>query len=575
MRPPDLHHLLNQVDPGRLMHEVARITRFERTPTTADETCAFAALAESLTASGLTPKLHALPAYVSLPEGAALHVNNEAVPCLTHAMLPSADLTAEAVYLPDAAAISAAGRREARGKLILTEGLAMVAPLRAAMAAGAAGVIFIAGSRRCHNMIVSPVWGSPEPKDLDQYLTLPAVTVTSADGERLKALLNGSGGRSAVRASLRTTVRHLWADLPLLTADLGPVDKGYLLLTGHVDSWHKGAMDNASGNAAALEIARLLAPVQDGLCRGVRFVFWSGHSHGRYAGSAAYCDAFFQDLHDNAFLHINADCLGGRGATLLTQGACMAETWALGDFALRTVTGEGGEGLEGTRFGRSCDQSFWGTGTPSLFSAVSEQPKPACPEGDDAASRAFSLMFGGSKSGGYGWWWHTDADTDDKLDPALLARDTRVFLAAVYRACTDAILPLDIRQGFADFANLVRDYAGKAPQGLDFAPLLADVARVEALLAGFDPVALPPEAANSLILRVEKRLVPLMWVKGSAFGHDPALRQAPLPLLEELHTLPDENDPHRRHSLTTLLRRRLNAVRHGVREIAALLEQGA
>ena len=97
-------------------------------------------------------------------------------------------------------------------------------------------------------------------------------------------------------------------------------------------------MDNASGNAASLEIARILAAEQSFLRRGVRVVFWSGHSHGRYAGSTAFCDAFFQDIHDNAFLHVNADCLGGCGATLLSQGGCMAESWALGDFAIRTVT---------------------------------------------------------------------------------------------------------------------------------------------------------------------------------------------------------------------------------------------
>lgn len=559
MPKPDLASLLTQVDAQRLMADVARQTRVVRTPATDGEREAFAAIADALRAAGLTPVCHNLPAYVSMPEKAQLTVGGESLPCTTHSMLPSADIEADLVDVADPARLSP---QQATGKLLLMDGLAMVPALRAAQAVNAAGVVFVAGSHHYHEMIVSPVWGSPEPKDLDSFLKLPAVTVCHADGEKLRAHL----ASSPCRVHLRTEVRTFWTELPVLTADLGPVDQGYLLLTGHIDSWHKGAMDNASGTAAALEIARILAPLQHELRRGIRLVFWSGHSHGRYAGSTAFCDAFFHDLHDNAFLHINADCLGAHGSTLLTQGACMAETWQLGDFALRTVTGQP---LEGTRFSRSCDQSFWGTGTPSLFSAVSEQPKPAS---DDAASRAFALLFGGSKSGGYGWWWHTIADTDDKLDPLFLQRDTQIFLAAVYKAVTDALLPLDIRAGFAELAAHIRAYAAEAGPALDFTPLLAEVARVERLLAALKLDALPPDAANQRILAFEKRLVPLVYVKGSPFAHDPALRQAPLPLLEDVRELAVEADPHRRNALLVLLRRRLNAVRHAVRELAHVIE---
>ena len=563
MPMPDLATLLAQVDATRLMHDVERLTRVERTPGENGEREAFADIASALRAAGLTPLSGTLPAYVSVPESARLCVNGADIPCTTHAMLPGADLEADILDVPRLGDLAPG---EASGHLLLIDGLAMAPTLKAAQAAGAAGVIFIAGSRCHHEMIVSPVWGSPEPDDAARFLTLPAVTVRHAEGERLREQL-ASG---PVRARLQTRTRTFWTDLPYLTADIGPVDKGYALLTGHVDSWHKGAMDNASGNAAALEIARLLAPLAASLRRGVRLVFWSGHSHGRYAGSAAFCDAFFHDLHDNAFLHVNADCLGACGATLLSQGACMAETWALGNFALRTVTGEH---LEGTRFGRSCDQSFWGTGTPSLFSAVSEQPKP---ETDDAASRAFSLMFGGSKSGGYGWWWHTEADTADKLDPEHLRRDTCIFLAVLHKALTDPLLPLDMRAGFADLALHIRAYADLAAQSgatrLDFAPLLSEVAALETALARLDLAALPEAEANALLLRFEKRLVPLLYVKGSHYSHDPALRQAPLPLLEELHDFAQTTDPHQRNCLTTLLRRRLNAVHQGVRELKKLVE---
>ena len=76
------------------------------------------------------------------------------------------------------------------------------------------------------------------------------------------------------------------------------------------------------------------------------------------------------ELAQHGLLNINTDCLGGRGATVLTQSPAMACTADLARFALKA--GASVEDWEGTRFNRSCDQSFWGCGVPSLFSQVSE-----------------------------------------------------------------------------------------------------------------------------------------------------------------------------------------------------------
>lgn len=554
---PDVAAVLREVDANRLMEHARRIAEHVRLPGSAGEEAAFEYAEKTLSSFGLAPKRHALPAYISLPESAFLSVAGRSAPCTTHSMLPSADVEAELIRVPDAADLARSG---VAGKIVMTDGLAVVSAVKAAQEAGALGVVFVAGAKMFHEMIVSSVWGSPEPKDLDAYLRIPAVTVGYADGERIR-----KSAEQSPATILKTRVTTGWTTLATLSADVGPTENGYLLLTGHIDSWHHGAMDNASGNAAALEIARILAARADVLRRGARLVFWSGHSHGRYAGSTAYCDEFFQDLADNAFLHVNADCLGARGATLLTQAGCMAETWTLGDFAVRTATGER---LEGVRFSRSCDQSFWGPGVPSLFSSVSEQPKP---EQEDAASKAFSLMFGGSKSGGYGWWWHTAADTTDKLDPEFLRRDAQIFLAAAYKACADPVMPIDPVAGFAELAQEARDYARRAGSLLDFAPLLREVERTEELLAGFNPAAMHPKAADALIRKFERGLVPLMYVKGGMYGHDPATRQPPLPLLEETNLAVKEPDPHRRNALLILLKRRLNEVAARVRELADLL----
>ncbi len=57
-----------------------------------------------------------------------------------------------------------------------------------------------------------------------------------------------------------------------------------MLVHGHLDSWGEGIGDNATGDATLLELARALHENRQNLARSVRIAWWSGHSHGRYAG---------------------------------------------------------------------------------------------------------------------------------------------------------------------------------------------------------------------------------------------------------------------------------------------------
>src|SRR5690606_8249317 len=138
---------------------------------------------------------------------------------------------------------------------------------------------------------------------------------------------------------LRTEVDTGWRTIPLLTADLpGTMEDTFVLFAGHVDSWHYGAMDNASANAVMLEIARILAGQR--LYHGVRLAFWSGHSHGRYAGSAWYADHFFAELDRRCVAHVYIDSVGGRGADSLRDGYAMPETWAVAAQAVASLAAQ-------------------------------------------------------------------------------------------------------------------------------------------------------------------------------------------------------------------------------------------
>ena len=176
--------------------------------------------------------------------------------------------------------------------------------------------------------------------------------------------------------------------IPTLTAELPGTDEDrFVLFSGHVDSWHLGAMDNGTANATQLEVARLLAERRNELRRGVRLAFWSGHSHGRYAGSAWYADAHWHDLHERCICHVNVDSVGAKGASVLEEAPTMAETYALAAQVLQEVTGTE---LEYRRISRSSDQSFWGHGIPTLFAALSEQPRD-----DSATGAAMAQLLGG------------------------------------------------------------------------------------------------------------------------------------------------------------------------------------
>ena len=83
-------------------------------------------------------------------------------------------------------------------------------------------------------------------------------------------------------------------------------------------------MDNGSANAVMLEVARILSKYKKELRRGLRLAFWSGHSHGRYAGSTWYADNFWLDLEKNCVAHVNTDSAGAKGCECIDRGVSNA-----------------------------------------------------------------------------------------------------------------------------------------------------------------------------------------------------------------------------------------------------------
>lgn len=511
---------LDQVSAGRLMDEARAIARWRREAGTEDERRAAAYVEGRLASAGLAARTLTHDAYISVPGEARLRVVAPAareVPCLTHSMGASTGPEGDSAEIVDGgtgspaelAAAGAAGRYVLVDRASPSERAAKQAVCNAA-AAGARGVVFV-GGRLAQEMCVSPVWGNPSERTVHDLVGLPLLSVAREDGAALAALC--AEGRVEIHAA--AAVHTGWTRTPIVIGDLAPghpeAEPGaYVLLSGHLDAWYRGAMDNAGANAAMLEIARLLASRRPSLRRGLRVAFWSGHSHGGYSSSAWYADHHWFDLEQHCVLHVNVDVIGAAGADRLVTRAT-GEAAALAEWAMVEATGER---APVDRVSRSNDESFWGIGVPSLFGEVSRQP-----------------------DGTFGWWLHTAEDTPDKLEAARLVRDTQIYLAAVERLLTDPVLPLD----YASCAAAVREHlASLAEAGggrFDLSPALAAAADLEARCRRLADVAATgsggarARAVNACLRDLGRMLVPALHQGAGRFAHDGALSPAWLPTL--------------------------------------------
>lgn len=519
------------------------------------EAAAFAYAESVLAGYGYKTRLLKHDAFISLPGEATLKAGDLDIPCITHAMAaPTAALSGRLQYLTDR-------ESEVNGNIALMDGLAEPGIVRSLVQRGAIGAVFINGEHT-HEMILSPVWGSPDAGSLVELPGIPVVSVTSEWAGKLREVA-ASGGE----VRLATQVDTGWRRIPLLEATLeAPDGDGSLILfSGHIDAWHLGAMDNGGANCTMLEVARVMAGRRSELKRSLRLLFWSGHSHGRYAGSAWYADEQFEELSDRALLHVNIDSVGGDGADVLSVAPSMTEAFSL---VSEAIAAETGQGYEGRRMERSGDQSFFGHGVSSVFVSLSEQP-PAT----GVAADGFAKLFGGGgRSGGLGWWWHTTEDTADKLDPTRLERDARVYLRVIHRACTAVHVPLEYSRTAREILLQLEQWRELAGADLDLGVAVARARELSLILEEFEAGLSDSAEASWPVLKAMARiLVPLNYVAGSVYSHDPALPQPAVPALAGIQKLAATTDEAERKHLLVGLRRERNRVVGALREAVSRL----
>ena len=526
--------LCASVNAEALMRHLEEFSKRVKLSGTPEELESFRYLQSTLDLYGYKTDLIVHDAYVSLPGRAKIEVDSETPDCITHSFSqssPTGGLHGAVVYAGN-------GRPEdfasvdAHGKIVLLDGMANPSAGRNASLAGALGQVHISPHEHLHEMCISPVWGSPTDATREALPSTVVLTLRKADGDALKRRVQGN---APVAVTLHAEVDTRWRKTPILVAELptDDADEPFIMFSGHHDTWYYGVMDNGGANATMLELARLFAPERAKWRRGLRLCFWSGHSHGRYAGSTWYADNHWHELVRRCVVHVNVDSTGAKGNTVLSDAPCSAELCGLASEAIRV---QGGQEHDGHRMSRAGDQSFWGIGVPSMFMGMGEQPAGS------AESFTRSVFGGGVRKGaGFGWWWHTPDDTLDKMDRDLLVRDTQIYVHTIGRLLTDRVLPLDYASAAAALqAELTGmrqalDGVFDLSEMIDRAAMLHKKSAAVAALPATDSAA--AARINQALMAVSRALVPMDYTTGDRFEHDPALPQEKYPVLDVLRRL--------------------------------------
>lgn len=564
------------------------LSKFEtliRESSSEDEKEAFQFLGSILDELQIPYTIHQPKIYLSVPVDAKVHVKSP-IAAEFRAKTPAFSVSTsgketapnELVYISagddsedmdifDIGNLDAQGSVE--GKVVLSEGFAMPARVRYFEERGAAGAIFINPGKNIHDGICTPIWGSP---DLDNYQMEPNIPVTAVnfeDGQQLKEIAM----KGSAEVSLETELKKGWFNCPLIDLTIeGTEDpEKYVLLHGHLDSWGYGLGDNATGDAALIEMARVLHENKGQLKRSVRIAIWPGHSTGRYAGSTWFVDQFGIDLDENCIAQVNCDSPGCRWATSYDDMDWMPEVNVYCKTAIQDAVGKDSTGTRPVRAG---DYSFNNIGITSYYMLSSTLPP-------EVAKEKGYYPVGGC---GGNIEWHTEDDLIHVVDEDILMNDLRVYLLSVLRNVNATILPYDFRATIQDQLKTLDTYQRAVGENFSFKQveedaneLLVHLEQFYTEIKDFQEASIQNitvKEINEILLEFSRELILINFSRTGKFRHDPALDVPPLPDLAPATDLGDyEPDEHLYHVTLNHLRRGSNRVSHVYRKLAKRLEQ--
>ncbi len=334
----------------------------------------------------------------------------------------------------------------------------------------------------------------------------------------MKKLLN----KGPLKLRITTELDEGWKKATIPVAEIRGREEPqkFILLHGHLDSWHYGVTDNATGNAGKLEIARVFDNHKDELKRSLRVAWWSGHSHGRYAGSTWYADFKGLDLEKNCIAQVNMDSPGVKWADKYDEMMWTAEVTDLCTSAIIDASGIVPKRLRPMRAG---DYSFNNIGITSFYMLSSNIPA-------EVKEKKSYYAVGGS--GGNSAAWHNEEDVLRYADPDILLRDIKIYAASILRALNATVYPFDFVRAIDESIEIVKRYQDAAGEGFDLSLVLDELSALRQDVVKFNMAAdrvrdsedlNAARPFNDAMLRLGRILITTSYAKREIFEHDPAV----------------------------------------------------
>jgi hypothetical protein len=563
------NQLRQQVSADHLQEHLNRFSTLFRDTGSEDERKAAEYIVEQMKSYGVEAEILDFDSLISWPlEGklALLDANGEETESLEvrtrafGAQTAPGGITADLVFVPFAepkpgemifshrAVAGDYSGLDVRGKMVISVDGGPDGVLRA-QERGAAGHIHIWPSDEdvTHEMICTSIWGTPTPESAGRIPTIPSLGVKKSVGDRLRAMLQDG----PVQVRVESNVETKWRRVPLATSYIPGKSDDFLLVGAHIDSWYEGVTDNATGDAALIEMARVIAGARGELNRGVRFCWWPGHSTGRYSGSTWFVDNHFSLLHNHAVGYLNIDSPGVRETELWDCRYNMGEIEHITGAVVKEQSGQDPNIRRPLRAG---DQSFLGVGLPSL-----------------GAFRMLPLEHPDRKAvggGGGAYWWHSPEDTLDKADAKILALDCEVYVAITLRMTQPEVIPYRFTASAQDFIDQLSTVQKAAGEHLDLSSALeaANAYHAAAEKLSASPIS-DVATLNDGLKQITRVINPVLFTINGPYEMDPALQMGILPGLAQtgqLLTLDPNSDDY--HFLRTKLVRQKNRIEDALQQ---------
>lgn len=556
---------------------IERFSTLIRESGSEDERVAAEYLARQLSELGIPYQVHSPELFLSVPISASLGFDGsvvEAKACSFSSDTGPDGISGDFFYLPKEepelreGMFSKSPGSDVRGKIAVIDGFVFPAAQSRFEKAGAIGLIAINPGERSHWGFCTPIWGAPDLNNMKQQPRIPIVSISNPDGKELLEKLK----RGKTSGLLRTKMREGWFPCPVIVAEIeGQIEpERFVLAHGHLDSWHVGIGDNAVGNAAKLELARVFHQHRHTLARSLKIAWWTGHSTGRYAGSTWFADTFGLDLARNCIAQVNIDSPGCRWSTVYENIDWMSEAEG---FCRQSIFDATGQEASGERPFQAGDYSFNNIGITSFFMLLSTMPQELVEE------------KGYYPVGGCGGniAWHTEDDTIEIADRDNLLRDLRVYTVSLLRTLNNPLHPFDFRRTANEFRQVLAERAQTLSTLVDFADGLTALKALENALEKFyghqpameeKPITDPSvRVMNDTILKLGRILIPINFTRRGRFRTEAAVDVPQLPdLAIDLDIA--ELGPYERGVVATHLRRGLNRVAWSFEEATEVI-QGA